>query len=131
MRFKMKNKEFSNIRYHLEKSQKQLAKLLCVSTKAVQSYEQGWRQIPPHQEQQMLLLLSLKSFSNWNIQPCWEIKDCPSKWRDTCIVWELQARHFCWLINGTSCQGKVHKNWNEKVKICRECKIFKSVLPNI
>ena len=127
----MQNKEFSSIRHYLEKSQKQLAQLLCVSTKRVQSYEQGWRRIPPHSDQQMLLLLSLKSFSNRNTQTCWEIKNRPGEWRDNCIVWELQVKHFCWLINGTLCSGKVQKDWNMKIKICQECKILKAMLPNI
>jgi len=124
----MNSKEFSQIRKLLRKTQKQLARQLCISTKAVQSYEQGWRRIPSYHEQQMLLLLFLKSSSNRNIQPCWEVTDCPGKWKDNCIVWELKSSYFCWLINGTFCQGVLHKSWDEKIKMCRECKVLKSVL---
>ncbi|MFC2145681.1 helix-turn-helix domain-containing protein [Actinomycetota bacterium] len=129
--YKMNKNEFSNTRKLLGKTQKEMAELLCISIKAVQSYEQGWRQIQPHHEQQMLLLLSLKSFTDRNIKPCWEINDCLAEWRDNCIVWELKARHFCWFINGTYCNGKAHKNWDDKIKICRECEVYMSMLPDI
>ena len=48
--------EFSKIRGILGKTQKKLAQLLWVSVKAIQSFEQGWREIPPHIERQMLFL---------------------------------------------------------------------------
>jgi len=126
----MDKKEFSQIRHVLGKTQEQLARLLCVSPKAIQSFEQGWRNIPASAERQLLFLLSLKRSLDEKTGPCWEIKNCPDKWRDNCIVWELQARHFCWFINGTFCQGMIHKNWNEKIQLCRECEVYRSMLPD-
>jgi DNA-binding XRE family transcriptional regulator len=41
----MNYEEFSRIRHYLDKTQSELAGLLCVSTKAIQSFEQGWRPI--------------------------------------------------------------------------------------
>ena len=40
-----------SLRDELDRSQREMAEILGVSTKAVQSYEQGWRQTPPHVEQ--------------------------------------------------------------------------------
>lgn len=127
----MNNNEFSKIRHLLGKTQEQLAQILCVSNKAVQSYEQGWRNIPANLEKQMLLLHSLKSLPNRKIQPCWEIKNCPPEWRISCIVWELKVMHFCWFLNGTFCQGKTQESWENKIKLCRECKVFKEMLSEI
>jgi len=127
----MDSKEFSRIRHALRKTQDHMARILCVSPKAIQSFEQGWRNIPSHIERELLLLLSLKAPLDSNIQPCWEIKACPDEWRDNCIVWELQARHFCWFINGTFCQGMTHKNWHEKIQVCRKCEIFRSMIPHL
>ena len=124
----MENKEFSNIRQYLGKSQKQLAKLLCVSIKAIQSFEQGWRKIPASAERQLLLLLSLKRQLDKDAKPCWEIKKCPAEWRQNCTAWEFKAGHLCWFINGTFCQGKTKESWREKIKICKQCKVFKSRL---
>ena len=125
----MYSREFTQIRHYLGRTQDQLSRLLCVSPKAIQSYEQGWRNIPTNVERQLLFLLSLKGSLDENARPCWEIKNCPSEWRDNCIVWELKAGHFCWFMNGTFCQGQIHKSWNEKIQLCRDCEVFKSVLP--
>jgi DNA-binding XRE family transcriptional regulator len=127
----MHNKKFIKIRKSLSKTQKELAKLLCVSHKAIQSYEQGWRTIPSHIEKQMLLLLSLKEINNGKIKPCWETKNCPPEWRSNCIVWEYKARHFCWFLNGTYCQGKLQNGWDEKVELCKECKVYRDILSGV
>ena len=125
----MESKEFSNNREYLEKSQSQLARLLCISTKSIQSFEQGWRKIPVNIERQLLYLLSIKRAKEKNTKPCWEIKKCPVKWKIHCAAWELKAGYTCWFINGTSCEGKEQKDWHEKIKICRHCEVFKSILP--
>lgn len=127
----MQDKEFANIRHYLGKSQKQLAQLLCVSTKAIQSFEQGWREVPTNAERQLLLLLSLKRSLGKNSIPCWEIKNCPTLWRENCAAWEFKAGHLCWFINGTFCQGKLNESWKEKIKICKQCKVFQFRLPII
>lgn len=127
----MDSKEFLKIRHFLGKTQKQWADLLCVSTKAIQSYDQGWRPIPVHLERQTLLLLSLKISSDQKIRPCWEIKNCPRAGRDACIVWELNLKNLCWFLTGTFCEGKIQKNWGEKIKMCKNCDVFKQLFIDI
>ena len=123
----VESKEFSKIRHTLGRTQDQLCRLLCVSPKAVQSFEQGWRHIPNHIEREMLLLISLKESPNRVARPCWDVKNCPDEWRKNCIVWDLQARHFCWFLNGTFCQGRTHNSWAEKIQLCRECEVYRSM----
>ena len=124
----MERQQFSQIRHTLGKSQSQLALILCISLKTIQSFEQGLRHIPTYIERQMLLLLSLKRMSsNAAITPCWEIKNCPDEWRENCIVWELKARHFCWFINGTFCQGRMQESWTKKNELCRECEVYQTM----
>ena len=67
----MDRKEFSQIRHVLGRTQDQLARLLCVSPKAIQSFEQGWRHVPPYIERQMLLLLSMKRSKGRSVRLCW------------------------------------------------------------
>ena len=122
----MENTDFSKIRNALGRTQNQMAQILCVSPKAVQSFEQGWRKVPTKIEREMLLLLSLKS-SVRSARACWEVKACPNKWRSNCIVWELQIGDFCWYFSGTLCQGQVKKSWNEKIKLCRQCEVYQSM----
>lgn len=127
----MDKKEFSRARHYLGKTQNDLAKLICVSPKAIQSFEQGWRKIPASAERQLLFLLSLKRAMDETTGPCWEIRNCPMERKGKCTAWELEAGYFCWFVNGTFCQGKIQENWNKKIQLCRECEVFKSMLPNI
>jgi DNA-binding XRE family transcriptional regulator len=115
---------FSEIRHELGKSQAQLAQLLSISVKAVQSFEQGWRRIPIHVERQLLFLLSLKRNHHVNLKPCWNLRHCPKEIRDRCPAWEFKAGHLCWFINGTYCNGEVQKNWQRKIEICLKCEVF-------
>jgi DNA-binding XRE family transcriptional regulator len=100
----MESNEFSGIRKYLGKTQSELAGLLCVSTKAIQSFEQGWRNISASAERQLLFLLYLKNNIARDTYPCWDTQNCPIEWRENCIAWEFKAGHLCWYINGTFCQ---------------------------
>lgn len=124
----MNKEEFSKIRRHLGKTQNQMAQLLGTSLKAVQSFEQGWRRIPVHIERQVLFLLAMKRSHN-KVNPCWVIQECPVEIRRNCPAWEFQSGELCWFINGTVCQGEVKESWHTKMKICRECRVFRSTLP--
>jgi len=123
----MKSKEFKKWRKKLNKTQKEIAQLLGVSTKAVHSYEQGWRNISAHVERQMFFLLSRVEGNQKSRKLCWDIKKCPTKIKEQCPAWEFQSGDLCWFIGGTICNGTVHKNWEKKIKLCRSCEVLKSV----
>ena len=123
----MDKKEFSQIRQHLGKTQKQMAQLLGTSPKAIQSFEQGWRSVPVHIERQVLFLMALKYSQKKMARPCWVIRRCSEETRQNCPAWEFQAGHLCWFINGTICRGKVQESWQEKMKLCRQCRVFVSL----
>jgi transcriptional regulator with XRE-family HTH domain len=124
----MKKREFAKIRHYLGKTQGQLAQLLCMSPRAIQSYEQGWRNIPPGAERQLLFLLSLKRSADENVRPCWEIRDCPDEWRDNCIAWEYKVGDICWFVNGTFCEGEFNNIWEEKMQFCRQCEAYEQMI---
>jgi len=123
----MNKKEFSNARTRLGKTQLQMAELLRISQKAIQSYEQGWRSIPAHAERQLLFLVSLKQ-SKRSRKDCWTVRRCSPEKRMNCPAWEFRAGTLCWFINGTLCEGKAQRNWRSKMKICRSCKVMNSLL---
>jgi len=120
----MDKTEFSHIRHHLGKTQRQMAQLLGTSPKAIQSFEQGWRDIPVSAERQVLFLMALKSHQDKKASPCWSIRRCSEETRQQCPAWEFQAGHVCWFINGTICGGEVQKSWDDKMEICRQCTVF-------
>ena len=120
----MNKREFVEIRRHLEKTQNQMAQILGVSPKAVQSFEQGWRKIPAHVERQVLFLWALKKDTAKGMRPCWEIRGCPPEICRRCPAWEFKAGKLCWFINGTICRGNVQDSWIKKMRICRKCPVF-------
>lgn len=127
----MDRKEFTAIRRYLGKTQSQMAQLLGTSLKAMQSFEQGWRKVPIHIERQLLFIVAQKfSASKGRKQKCWAAQSCPKESRANCPSWEFQLGHLCWFINGTVCHGKVQESWQKKMKTCRKCDVFNSVIPD-
>ncbi|MDY6824128.1 MAG: helix-turn-helix transcriptional regulator [Thermodesulfobacteriota bacterium] len=124
----MKIEEFTSFRKQLGKTQKQMARLLGISIKAVHSYEQGWRSVPDHIERQMLLLMVQARKPERRQGPCWEIFRCPPERRSRCPAWEFQAGELCWFINGTICNGDAKPSWKEKMRLCRSCDILAGLL---
>jgi hypothetical protein len=124
----MSGKELAGIRKLLGKSQRDLARLLGLSIKAIHSYEQGWRGIPDGVERQMLFLLSQYEDLGQRGRPCWIVKGCAPERRRQCPAWEFHCGHLCWFICGTICQGLAQKTWKEKITICRECEVFSPLL---
>ena len=126
---RMNNLEFSKMRQYLGKTQKELSGLLCVSLKTVQSFEQGWRKIPPNIELQLLLYLFWETSADKINKPCWEIQNCPTEWQSSCAAWQYKIGDLCWYINGTFCQGNYQDNWSNKINMCRECEVYKEIMP--
>ena len=127
----MGKKEFSTARQYLGKTQSRMAQLLGVSLKAIQSFEQGWRNIPVHIERQVLFLLASKKSTPRGERPCWVIRKCLMEIRQNCPAWEFQVGNLCWFINGTICQGRTQESWQKKMKICRQCKVFQTMVPSL
>ena len=66
----MDSNEFKSYRKKLNKTQKQISQLLGTSLKAIHSYEQGWRTIPPAVERQLFFMVSQISSSPNGNKPC-------------------------------------------------------------
>src|SRR5210317_853678 len=123
----MDSDEFKSFRQKLNKTQKQMSQLLGTSLKAIHSYEQGWRAIPPSVERQMFFLVSRLSSNPNAKKPCWRIKKCAAEQKKQCPAWEFKSGNLCWFINGTICEGSTHKNWEDKMKVCRSCEVFNNI----
>jgi len=124
----MDSEEFKYFRKKLNRTQKQIAELLGISLKAIHSYEQGWRNVPAPVERQVFFLVSRLEENRKSRKPCWLIKKCSTEQKKKCPAWEFKAGKLCWFINGTVCEGQVHNNWEEKMKICRSCEVLRSML---
>ena len=101
----MRLENIHDVRQVLGVSQSKAARLLGVSTKAVQSYEQGCRSVPAHVRRTVAILL----YMQWRKQngtplPCWEINRCRPDARCECPTFLFQAGDFCWMLSGTLCR---------------------------
>jgi DNA-binding XRE family transcriptional regulator len=118
--------DLPKVRRILDKSQSELAALLGVSVRAIQSYEQGWRPTPPTIQKMGWLLLFLdwrKTHRRW--EPCWDICGCESDIRAECPAHIFRAGDICWLISGTMCRGIRQGSWEKKATKCRQCAVVK------
>ena len=124
----MEKSEFKFFRNKLNKTQKQMAELLGTSLKAIHSYEQGWRTVPVHVERQVYFLISRSAKKSKAAKACWDIKKCAAERKKQCPAYEFKTGDLCWFINGTICDGGVQNNWQDKMKICRSCKVLTDLL---
>ena len=124
----MKKEEFTAIREKINKTQKELGQLLGLSIKAIQSYEQGWREIPVYVERHLFYLLYISQRSKSEKKFCWEIRKCPPEQKKACPAWEFGIGHLCWFINGTICYGDVQASWKNKMILCRACEVFQELI---
>ncbi len=125
----MESSEFLKARKKLQKTQREIAELLGTSIKAIHSYEQGWRSIPPHVERQMYFLVSRqRELHEKPPRPCWLVKKCPPARKKKCPAWEFRAGKMCWFINGTICECSARKNWKEKMVVCKKCEVMTPLL---
>ena len=124
----MNDKEFVYFRKKLNKTQKQMATLLGTSLKAIQSYEQGWRFVPPSVERTMFFLISRMPGNRRQRKPCWTVRKCSQDQRAKCPAWEFKVGELCWFINGTFCEGQPQKSWKKKMEICNSCEVFSYLL---
>jgi len=126
----MTGNTFASYRKYLKKTQKEMALLMGASVKTVRSYEQGWRKIPSYVEKHLYFLAMRKKQHGNTVRNCWEIMNCASGKREKCPAWEFKTGDSCWFINGTICNGKVQKDWQDKINICKKCLVLKSHLPD-
>jgi DNA-binding XRE family transcriptional regulator len=123
--------EFTVFRGRLKKTQKEMADLLGVSLKAVESYEQGWRRIPANIER-ILYFLLFKMNQNLfgRLDRCWlEIK-CAPVVRANCPAWIAREGLYCWFLTGKMCRAKKSSRL-AKDKSCFDCIFFKKRLKKI
>ena len=113
----------------LSLSQTQLAMLLGVSPRTVQSCEQGWRKPSPALEKSLLLLrIGHERGADLCSTRCWETKNCSESERSACLTYRTRQGHLCWLMSGNACSGKRVRTWEEKKQVCAECAYFARLL---
>ena len=115
------------VRGGLGLSQSQLADLLGVSSRAIQSYEQGWRDVPWTISAQMMTVLALHRGHTDQGTPCWKLTGCPDERRIGCSAFKVGHGRFCWLLAGRSC-GPMKSAGRANGLPCAHCVVFRNLL---
>ena len=118
---KVRLNDLRTVRKALRASQRELARLLGVSARAVQSYEQGWRPTPEYVQKLAVLFLSLKwQTQNGKTPACWNLRECRPRKRADCPAYQFGNGRFCWMVKGACCEGE-KESWDAKLARCNAC----------
>lgn len=122
---RMSRATFARLRRLLGRSQRELADVLGISVKAVESYEQGWRRVPANVERILyFLLFKLNEEALRDAAPCWVATKCQDASRARCVAALTKEGHFCWFFTGKLCSA-AHEG---KADGCYSCAVFARLL---
>jgi len=116
-----------HIRGILGRTQAELATALGVSAKAVQSYEQKWRDVPVRAMIQLIVLLALYRKHTMDDVPCWEIRKCAAAQRERCASFTVGRGQFCWFIGSKECRP-VPDGKEAGILPCMKCPVIQRLL---
>lgn len=114
------------IRGKVGMTQAQVANALGVSLRAIQSYEQGWREVPTHIMIQLLVLAAAHHPAKAKREACWEITGCSLERQVKCPCRHTDGS-LCWLVSGRKCAENVDSTAND-IKKCLDCPVVNQFL---
>ena len=121
--------DLTAVREELRLSQSELAALLGVSPRTIQSNEQGWRKPSSALEKSILLLLiASRQGEDFTSHTCYNTLDCGPETCDQCLIHRSRQGHLCWLLTGNMCKGRRLYNWQDKKQVCGECLFLQTLL---
>jgi DNA-binding XRE family transcriptional regulator len=121
--------DLCRVRESLGKSQSEMASLLGISIRAVQSYEQGWRPTPALIQKMAAFLLFMNHRRDHETKSCYDLCGCSEEAKQGCPGAQMCHGNACWLVTDTVCQGKKLKSWKAKAAKCRKCPVMAPWLP--
>lgn len=114
------------IRKKMGLTQAAVAQALGVSIRAIQSYEQGWREVPTHIMVQLLVLAAAHHTGASERAACWDVTRCPPERQAVCPCRRTDGR-LCWLVSGRVCAAPTSSGPND-IERCMECAVIKQIL---
>ena len=125
---KSEKPDLKAIREELGLTQNELASYLGVSSRTVQSCEQGWR-CPGSAVHKSLLLLLITHRRGAELKElhCWDARNCALEMRERCLVSISGQGHLCWFLTGNLCKQTVFRRWEDKLAKCNACGFFQAL----
>lgn len=118
------SKHVKKIRKKIGMTQAMLARALGISIRAVQSYEQGWREVPTHVMVQLLVLAAAFCKKD-DRKTCWELRKCTPEDMAKCPCCKTDGM-LCWLVTGR--QSVPCKQGHDDLSTCMKCPVVKQIL---
>lgn len=119
--------EFKRLREKMAWTQAQAALYLGVSEKAVQSYEQGWREPPDVLWKEFLLIIALKHGYPEGHRRCWQVMHCSVAVRDACFCARNMGGRFCWATCQATCMRHMGGE-GRTIEDCLHCPVTRQFL---
>jgi len=119
------------IRQQFGVTQAKLAVAMGTSIKTVQSYEQGWRNVPTRALVQLLVLLAIHRRREIDKVPCWEIRKCRQTAREDCPSYTIGEGQFCWFVSAgaTKCPTDLDTaDTDDDLLPCMGCEVIRRLL---
>ena len=113
------------IRKKVGMTQAKLSQALGVSIRAIQSYEQGWRDVPTHIMVQ-LLVLAAAYYTKGDRRKCWEIMRCSLESMEKCPCCKTDGM-LCWLVTGRQ-SAPCEKDDTNGISACLKCPVVQEIL---
>jgi len=114
------------IRRKIGMTQAEIAHALGVSIRAIQSYEQGWRDTPTHIMVQLLVLVAAYRASTTKRPACWDVRGCSTEGQKKCPCHHTDGR-LCWLVSGRVYAGKSQDICHD-LSACMDCSVIQQLL---
>ncbi len=119
------------VREELGLTQSELADLLGVSPRTIQSCEQEWRKPSAALEKALLLhLMIVRRGATFGEEACWDCVKCSPQARQQCPVYTPRLGHLCWMLTGNMCCSRAGRveDWEAKKAVCAECPFFEKLM---
>ena len=114
------------IRAKIGMTQAKVAQALGISVRAIQSYEQGWREVPTHISLQLLVLAAAYRPASTERKACWKITGCLPERQQKCPCRCTDGR-LCWLVSRRMCAGHSANGRND-LSACMSCPVVQQIL---
>ena len=122
-----RNQVVKRLRDVLGVTQGELAVALGISSKAVQSYEQGWRETPLRVIKQILTLVAMQRADKVQGKACWDLRSCPDKVSSQCLARKLTDGRYCWAVASQVCDRSSGEE-EPSVLTCLHCDVVRQFL---
>jgi DNA-binding transcriptional regulator YiaG len=118
---------FVAMRTRLGLTQAEAARMLGISRKAVESYEQGWRSVPRSVFNELITILAVRNTGGSGARPCWQIVRCSPAARSQCLAFRVTQGRLCWVVGQATCERAVRAG-PHGLAACLECPVVRRLM---